>query len=187
MIELITLGNKDGVKLIEDVLLYPLKINRDESGVLVETLRKDWPEIYNKDREFAMQYYSITKGGIARDEKVWHYHPTIQEDRFLVVQGAIIVAVADNREESSTKDLLNLFRIQSDKDPYILLIPKRTLHSFLSVSDAPAILLNFPTALYSPKEEGRVPYEDARVKLPDGSLFSWNKVRKEFSIPEITL
>ena len=38
--------------------MHPLKINRDKSGILVETLRSDWKEIYGKGREFAMQYFS---------------------------------------------------------------------------------------------------------------------------------
>jgi len=135
--------------------MYPLKVNRDESGILIETLRKDWPGIYGGDREFAMQYMSVTEPRVARDESVWHYHPTSQEDRFLVAYGEIITAVADN-------------------------IPKRTLHGFMVVSKTPAVLLNFPTALYSPQEEGRVPYSVAKVKSLDGELFNWDKVRKEF-------
>lgn len=176
---LITLHNKNEKKLIKDVILYPLKINRDESGVLVETLRKDWTEIY-EGREFAMQYYSITQSGIARDENVWHYHPTVQDDRFLVVKGDIVAAVADNREDSETKGILNLFYMQSEVDPYILLIPKKTLHGFLVVSREDAVLLNFPTDLYNPKEEGRIPYSEADVKFEDSSLFSWDIVREYF-------
>jgi len=178
--EFITLRNKDNSHLVKDVLLYPLKINQDECGLLVETLRSDWKIIYGTGREFAMQYYSITASGVARDEDVWHYHPTIQEDRFLVVQGAIVTAIVDNRRDSPTCGYLNLFYMQADKDPYILLIPKQTLHGFLVISKNPAVLLNFPTALYNKKEEGRIPYAQAQVKLPDGSLFSWSKVRHKF-------
>lgn len=177
--EFISLANKDKVRLIKDVLLYPLKINKDKSGVLVETLRSDWPEVYGKGREFAMQYYSITASGIARDENVWHYHPTIQEDRFLVMQGEIVVAITDYRKDSSTYKLLNLFHMSLDKDPYILLIPKKTLHGFLVVSRIPGMLLNFPTTLYDPKEEGR---QDSEVRMDDGSLFSWDYVRAKFQI-----
>lgn len=180
-VNLITLENKDRSNLIKGILLHPLKINRDQSGVLVETLRRDWTEIYGENREFFMQYYSITPAGIARDEDVWHYHPTVQEDRFLVIKGEIVVAVADDREDSETKGLLNLFHMQSDVDPYILLIPKKTLHGFMVVSKEEAILLNFPTALYNPKEEGRIPHKDAEVKFEDGTLFDWNIIRKEFS------
>lgn len=180
--ELITLANKNTTNIVKDVLVHPLKVNRDESGILVETLRTDWKEIYGPGREFAMQYFSVTKSGVARDEDVWHYHPTVQEDRFLVAQGAIVVAVADNRQNSKTFGLLNLFHMQADKDPYILLIPKSTLHGFLVVSSTPAVLLNFPTSLYNPQEESRVSYEEANVKTPEGSLFSWDKVRRQFSL-----
>jgi len=180
MIELITLKNKEKLKLIKDVLLYPLKVNRDDSGILVETLRKDWPEVYGQDREFFMQYYSITPSNVARDESVWHYHPN-QEDRFIVAQGEIVAAVVDNREGSPTNGLSNLFYMRSDVDPYILLIPKRTLHGFMVVSKQSAVLLNFPTSLYNPKEEERIPYSEALMKLPNGSLFNWNIVRKLFN------
>jgi len=180
MIELITLRNKDKTELIGDVLLYPLKVNRDKSGVLIETLRKDWKGIFGGGREFFMQYYSVTASGIARDENVWHYHPTVQEDRFLVAQGAIVTAVADNRPNSKTFGLLNLFYMEANKDPYILLIPKQTLHGFMVVSRESAVLLNFPTALYNQIEEVRIPYSEAKIKLQYGRIFSWDLVRKEF-------
>lgn len=181
--EFITLENKNTIKLVKDVLLYPLKVNRDESGILVETLRKDWKDIYGTNREFAMQYYSVTLPGIARDEDVWHYHAQ-QEDRFVVAQGEIIVAVADIRQDSKTFGLLNLFHMKSDIDPYMLLIPKGTLHGFLVVSKEPGILLNFPTSIYDPKEEARISFKDAQVKIGNGPLFSWDQVREEFSLKQ---
>lgn len=177
--DFITLKNKDKNKLVADVLMYPLKINKDESGVLVETLRTDWKEIYGPGREFAMQYYSVTKSGIARDEDVWHYH-SLQEDRFLVVQGEIVVAIADNRTESLTNGMLNLLYMRADKDPYILLIPKNTLHGFLVVSKTPAILLNFPTKLYNPQDEKRMNHSEAKIKFSNNTLFSWELIRNEF-------
>lgn len=177
--DFITLENKNKSRLIEDLMMYPLKINRDASGVLVETLRVDWKGIYGPGREFAMQYYSVTENGVARDENVWHYH-TDQEDRFLVAYGGIIAAVADNREGSPTNRLLNLFYMKADHDPYILLIPKKTLHGFMAVSSGSAVLLNFPTRLYNSKDEVRISYSKALIKLPNGDLFSWKEVRKEF-------
>lgn len=178
--EFITLANKDSSNLIRDVLMYPLKVNRDESGILVETLRKDWEDIYGQNREFSMQYYSKTASNVARDEKVWHFHPNYQEDRFLVISGEIVTAVADQREESSTKGIINLFHMKAE-EPYILLIPKNTLHGFLVVSGEPAILVNFPTGLYNPQEEGRITYEDARAMI-DGKIFAWDQVRSKFTL-----
>ncbi len=179
--EFITLDNKDSKTIIDGIVMHPLKINKDESGILVETLRKDWPVIYGEGREFAMQYYSVTPPGLARDEDVWHCHPTVQEDRFIVISGEIVVAVADTREGSKTNGILNLFHMKSDESPYILLIPKNTLHGFMVVSETPATLLNFPTAVYNPAEELRVAYDKAQVKMEDGALFSWDEVRKKIT------
>lgn len=178
--DFITLKDKNKSKLIKNLIMYPLKVNQDASGVLVETLRIDWKGIYGPGREFTMQYYSVTGSGIARDEDTWHYH-LMQEDRFLVAQGAIVAAVADNSEGSSTNGLLNLFYMEAYTDPYILLIPKKTLHGFVVVSKIPAILLNFPTKLYNPQDERRIPYSEAQIKFPTGGLFSWNSIRDKFS------
>lgn len=178
--DFITLKDKNKNKLIQDVIMYPLKINKDTSGLLVETLRTDWKEIYGHNREFAMQYYSVTASGVARDENTWHYHK-MQEDRFLAAAGAIITAIADNRKGSSTNGLLNLFYMEAYTDPYILLIPKKTLHGFMAVSKPSAMLLNYPTALYNPKDEVRIPHSEANIKMSNGSLFSWDKVRNKLS------
>ena len=179
--ELITLENKNKVKLIKDVVMHPYKVNEDSSGILIETMRRDWDDVYGQGREFFMQYYSETPSGMIRDEGVWHYHPTTQDDRFSVVKGEIVVAISDNRKDSETKGLLNLFYINARKHPYMVLIPRKTLHGFMVVSKEPAILINFPTGLYNPKEEGRIPYQDVQVKTSDGTVFSWDLVRKEFS------
>lgn len=180
--EFITLENKYNIKLIKDVAMHSYKINEDSSGVLVETMRKDWDDVYSQGREFFMQYYSETSSGIARDESIWHYHPTTQEDRFSAVKGEIVVAIGDNRKDSETRGLLNLFYINARKNPYMLLIPRKTLHGFMAVSKEPAILINFPTGLYNPQEEGRISYEKAQIKTLDGIFFSWDLVRKKFPI-----
>ena len=180
----ITLDNYKTSKIIKDVILFPLKVNRDEDsgGILVETLRKDWPEIYGAGRDFSMQYFSVTDSGKARDEDKWHLHPNYQEDRFLLAKGEVVIAIADQRDDSSTKGLLNLFHQKAYENPYIVLVPKNTLHGFLVVSKEPAILLNFPTGLYNPREEGRIPYEKVQVKTEEGELFTWDLVRKEFRL-----
>lgn len=178
--ELITLENKDSQKIIKDVLIYPLKVNLDETGgVLVETLRRDWKDIYGEGREFAMQYFSVTPPGLARDEDKWHLHNK-QEDRFLISSGEVIVSIADFRKESDTFGLLNLFHMKPIENPYIVLVPKGTLHGFLAVGSEQAVLLNFPTALYNPEDELRVPYKEANIKTTDGQIFTWDKVREKF-------
>lgn len=178
--ELITLENTDSHKLVKDLVIRPLKVNQDETGgVLVETLRQDWEDVAGERRDFAMQYFSITPPGLARDENQWHLHND-QEDRFLVVGGEIVVSVADYRTESETFGLLNLFHMKPLENPYLILIPKGTLHGFLVVGNEDAILLNFPTRVYNPNDELRIPHVEANIKTSDGIFFTWNMVREKF-------
>lgn len=183
MLDLITLQNIESHKLIDGTKIHPLKINSDETGILVETMRTDWADVYDLDMPFAMQYYSITQPGIARDETLWHYHPGGQQDRFIVISGAIVVAIADNHDESPMKGTINLFYMNSDEKPFMIVVPKQALHAFIVVSKTPATLLNFPTKLYNPAEEGRIPFGDAQIKIADGNFFSWNMVREVFNQP----
>lgn len=179
--DFITLNNRKN--LIEDVIMYPLKVNRDKRGVLVETLKTNWDRIYNQKRPFAQNYYSMTNSGTARDNDQWHIHK-LQEDRFIVVSGDIVVAMYDLRSQKKTFRLLNLFKMgqgNGDNGQYLLLIPKNVLHGFCVLGKSPAILLNFPTRLYDPNDEGRIPHSEAGVKFEDGSFFSWENVLKNFN------
>jgi len=178
-----TLDKLGKYKLIKDVVIRPLKVNRDPRGILVETLKKSWKDVYGKKLPFAQNYFSITPSNIARDEKEWHLHPTKQTDRFVIVKGKVVFALFDNREDSSTKGLLNLFlmgELENDKGYYMLLVPQGVLHCFLVVSQKPTLLLNFPDQVYDPEEEGRVPFQ--KVQLKDGSNFDWNLIRKKFKL-----
>lgn len=160
--------------LIDGVILRKLVLHKDESGLLVETLRIDWEDVFNlNNMRFAMQYISVTPPKIARDEDKWHVHG-LQKDRFICVSGRIVTAIYDPREASPTKDKLNLFLMspQKEEEMYMVVIPEETYHGFMVISQQPGYLLNFPTQLYNPEDEGRIP----------NNLFDWNKVREDFGI-----
>lgn len=169
----LTFANQNN--LIEGVILRKLIIHKDPTGTLVETLRSDWQDVFNQnDLPFAMQYFSVTPPGIARDEDQWHVHK-YQEDRFVCIKGRIVVAVYDERENSKTKGNLNLFLMGPEKNEemFMIVIPRETYHGFMVVSKEPGYLLNFPTQLYNPQDEGRILNKH----------FSWQKVRQDFSLP----
>jgi dTDP-4-dehydrorhamnose 3,5-epimerase len=184
-LEFFDLTKKDSYKLIQDVVIHPLKVNRDPRGILVEIMKTNWENIYDKKKlPFTQIYYSMTKSGVARDEDLWHYHPGGQQDRFGVIQGEIVIAIFDWRKKSSTFGQLNLFHLgelPKDKGQYLVLVPRRCLHGFVVVSKKPAILFNFPSRFYDVREEKRIPFKE--VKLEAGSFFSWNRVRKKFKLP----
>lgn len=160
--------------LIRDVVLKKLIFHRDPTGSLVETLRRDWDDVFNtEDLPFAMQYMSITPPGIARDEDKWHVHQH-QFDRFLCVSGKIVTALLDPRDTSPTKGKLNLFTMgpENENEMYMIVIPKFVYHGFMVISKEHGHLLNFPTQLYNTKDEGRI----------ENTQFEWKKVREDFNL-----
>lgn len=181
-LDLFTLDKLSTYPLVDGVVVHPLTVNRDDRGTLTEALKSSWKDVYEEqNRPFAQMYFSETQPGVARDEDRWHYHPGGQEDRFGIIKGDIVVALYDDRKESPTYQQLNLFLMgegQGDMGQYLLLIPPRVLHGFVVVSQQPAILVNYPTRLYDPTEEQRIPFGE--VKLKDGSSFSWQAIREQF-------
>jgi len=169
------------VGLIDGVVIRRLKVNRDPRGILVETLRTDWTDLYDSaNRPFAQTYFSVTHAGVARDEDRWHLHHH-QEDRFVVLSGDLVIAIADPRPDSPTRGALNLFKLgesNGDEGQYEVLVPRETLHGFVVVGEKSATLINYPTRLYNPADELRVPFVEADVRLADGTPFSWDLVRQ---------
>jgi len=163
---------KNSRNLIEGVVLRKLVIHKDESGTLVETLRRDWNDVFGeKELNFAMQYISVTPPGEIRDRDRWHVHKK-QKDRFICVSGKIVTALYDPREGSKTKDQINLFLMGLEKqdEMYMVVIPEDVYHGFMVVSKEPGYLLNFPTQLYTGEDEGRV----------NNSQLDWRQVANDF-------
>jgi dTDP-4-dehydrorhamnose 3,5-epimerase len=166
--------------LVAGVVARKLRVNRDPRGILVETLKTEWDDCYDaEDRPFAQTYYSVTEPWVARDEDRWHVHER-QSDRFVIPSGDVVIALYDPRAESPTLGRLNLVRLgdsNGDDGQYLLLIPPCVLHCFMVVGPRSALLLNYPTHLWDPTDEGRVPFSDVEAHLPDGTPFTWDALR----------
>ena len=180
MVEIFT-NPDDKTKHIHEVVVRRLTVNRDNRGILVETLRADWTDLFDsEERPFAQTYYSVTEPNVARDENEWHVHER-QEDRFVVLSGEMVIGLHDPRPDSPTRGTINLFRMGDslgDDGQFAVLIPRLVHHGFVVGPNRPAVLTNFPTRIYDPNDEGRVPFDQVGALMPDGSLFSWNLVRK---------
>ncbi len=133
-----------------------------------------------EQRPFAQTYFSTTPAGLARDEDEWHVHQH-QEDRFVVADGDIILALWDGRAGSPTAgtlDLLPMGQSQPDEAQFTVLIPRLVHHGFMVAGDGPAILLNSPTQLYNPSDEGRDRFDEVGATFDDGAPFNWAAVRE---------
>lgn len=178
------LSYKNQKKLIDGVVVYKLEIHRDPRGLLVETLKQDWTDVFHRpDLQFGQSYFSVTNPGFARDEDKWHVHPKKQTDRFVIVGGSAVVALYDWRAKSPTKDILNLFvmgEVNADDNQYLLLIPKNVLHGFCTVGKKSCALVSYPDQSYDPTEEGRIPFSEVNAALQNGTPFGWDIIRDQF-------
>ena len=172
---------------IVDVVSLERTVHFDHRGFLLETMRADDSRVQGDN--FAMSYLSLTLPGQKRDSDRWHVHKR-QVDRFVVVLGEMILALYDARPDSSTRGHLVTVRMAGAQDDpafspasrkeravtYMITIPSGVYHCIGNLSSHPFLLQNYPTRLYDPQDEGRVPF----VEVPIGDLgnrpFSWDCV-----------
>lgn len=135
-----------------------------------------------------MSYVSLTVPGQMRDRDRWHIHH-LQTDRFVVLMGEMVLALYDPRPNSTTRGTLETLLmkgaygatpvVHSDKDSvttYMVTIPEEVYHCIGNLSVAPFLLQNYPTRLYDPADEGRVPFDTVPIDVLDKSPFAWEKV-----------
>ena len=161
--------------------------HHDPRGFLVETLRADDAQV--DGARFRMSYSSLTLPGQFRDADRWHLHQ-IQSDRFVVVLGEMMLALLDHRPASPTHGRLEVLRMvgavhaapasapPKDVRTFLVPIPPGVLHGIGNLGSEPFLLQNYPTELYNPADEGRVPFASVAVASLGGP-FAWNLVRRQ--------
>lgn len=171
---------------IRGVEAVPLTIHQDRRGFLLETFRSD--DTRFRELPFRMSYTSFTAPNQFRDADRWHVHK-VQFDRFVVVLGEMILALYDPRKDSPTAGILEAVRLTGippghptheatrNVTTYLLPIPPGVLHSLGNLSDEPFLYQNFPSELYNPADEGRVPFLELAIPSMGGP-FSWERVER---------
>jgi dTDP-4-dehydrorhamnose 3,5-epimerase len=142
--------------MIQGVKIKKLKIIPDDRGRLMEILRSD-DEMFIK---FGQVYMTTAKPGVI---KGWHWHK-LQYDSFTCVSGKMLLALYDNRENSTTKGELVDFEISPD-NPMVVQIPPGVYHGFKCISDNEAIVINTVTEPYDHKnpDEYRIDAHDKNI------------------------
>ncbi len=172
---------------IQDVVVLPRTAHHDPRGFLVETLRSDDTTV--KGDTFAMSYLSLTVPGQMRDADRWHVHQH-QVDRFVVLLGEMVLALYDARPRSPTEGRFTLARMagaeptwnatrprkKEDATTYLVTIPPQVYHCIGNLSQEPFLLQNYPTRLYDPADEGRVPFAELPIPAAGGLPFGWERV-----------
>lgn len=148
--------------VIEGVKTKKLRLVPDERGWLMEILRVDETDLFEK---FGQVYVSATYPGVV---KAWHYHKH-QTDNFACVAGMVKLVLVDTRPGSPTEGAVNEFFVGS-QNPMLVQVPKLVYHGWKCISTEMALVVNAPTEPYAyaqPDEyrlepHGTLPYDWSR-------------------------
>jgi len=150
------------MKLIQGVVVKPLKVIADERGYLMEMMRSDDPFF----RKFGQSYVSVAYPGVV---KGWHYHK-IQIDHFVIVKGMMKVVLYDDREGSPTRGTINEFFL-GERNPVLVSIPPGVWHGMKGIGTEPAMLVNTPTEAYNYAEPDEYRVDPHQNDIP----YDWNR------------
>ena len=149
-------------RLIDGVKTKKLRLIPDERGWLMEVLRSDDPEFFQK---FGQIYISATYPGVV---KAWHYHKH-QIDNFACITGMVKLVLIDTRDGSPTKDAVNEFFLGT-QNPTLVQVPNFVYHGWKCISTEASTVVNVPTELY------RYAEPDEYRLAPHGALpYDWTR------------
>lgn len=142
--------------MIAGVCTRDLRLIPDGRGYLMEVLRDDDP-IFEK---FGQCYISATYPGVV---KAWHAHQR-QTDNFCCLQGNVMVALWDGRQDSPTFGETNSFVI-GELRRTLIQIPPGVWHGWVCLGTELSIVLNVPTEhyVYAEPDELRRPWDDPQI------------------------
>ncbi|MCC6483903.1 MAG: dTDP-4-dehydrorhamnose 3,5-epimerase family protein [Armatimonadetes bacterium] len=141
--------------MIDGVLIKPLKRNADERGFLMEMLRADDEEFFER---YQQSYISLNYPGVIR---AWHYHLK-QKDIWVVPQGMVKAVLYDVREGSPTKGEVQEVHMGVN-NMVMLKIPIGVYHGYKTTGLQPSLLINYPDQFYDPADEYRAPYDSPDI------------------------
>ncbi len=130
-------------------------VGRHIAGVVVrhqppvEDERGEICEVYNPawglpDAPLVYVYQVMIR---PRKAKGWVVHRH-QDDRLFLSAGTLRIALYDDRAESPTHRLLNVFTV-SERNRALVVIPRGVYHAFQNVDEHDTYFINLPTAPYN--------------------------------------
>jgi len=145
--------------MIQDVIIYPLKVFSDNRGKVMHMLRKDVP-FFN---QFGEVYFSYINPDIV---KGWKKHLKLTQ-HFAVPIGNIDLVMYDARKDSLTKDMIQ--KVSIGIDSYQLVrIPPMVCYSFKSKGNQGALIANCTDLPYDAEEV-------INIELGDESIpYGWH-------------
>jgi len=140
--------------MIEGVIVQKLRQIIDDRGRVMHMIRADDP-LFEK---FGEIYFSEVLPGVV---KAWKRHERMTQ-LFTVPIGVIKLVVYDGRDNSKSKENLNI--LEFGRDNYQLVkIPPKLWYGFKCVSEYPALLANFADLPHYPDESETIDSTDKSI------------------------
>ena len=147
---------------IDGVKTKTLRLIPDERGWLMEIMRNDDPDLFEK---FGQVYVSATYPGVV---KAWHYHKH-QVDNFACIAGMVKLVLVDTRDESPTKGAVNEFFLGTQQ-PLLVQVPRLVYHGWKCISPEVSTVINVPTEVYHYDEP-----DEYRLEPHDTLPYDWTR------------
>lgn len=154
-------------ELIHGVRIQPFPVFPDDRGYFLEVQRIGC----GLNAEFPPATTQISAAlNYAGTIKAFHYH-LHQTDCWTPVKGLFQVALADLRLNSPTFGKRNTMYVGPMR-PWHILIPPGVAHGYKIIGADEALLVYMTNRFYDPRDEGRIPYDDASI------AYDWETQRK---------
>lgn len=145
--------------LIAGVEISPFPVWPDDRGYFLEIARIGHGLIADFPAESMQVSTALNYPGII---KAFHYH-RFQTDYWVPAAGLLQVALVDLRMNSVTFGAKNTLYVGPLR-PWQLLIPPGVAHGYKVIGEQPSVLVYVTNRTYNPKDEGRIPYNDASIR-----------------------
>lgn len=148
----------DSQDLIDGVRVHPYPLWPDDRGYFLEVARIGDGPVADFPPETTQVSAALSYPGTI---KAFHHHQH-QTDFWVPAQGMFQVALVDLRRGSPTHGRRNTLYV-GELRPWQIIIPPGVGHGYKVVGERPGMLIYVTNRKYNPKDEGRIPYDDAGI------------------------
>jgi dTDP-4-dehydrorhamnose 3,5-epimerase len=153
------IGSPDSAQLIEGVRIQPFVLFPDDRGYFLEVQRMGRGLAACFPSETTQISAALSFPGTI---KAFHFH-LHQTDCWSPAKGMFQVALVDLRVGSPTFGRRNTLYVGALR-PWQVLIPPGVGHGYKIIGREDAMLVYLTDRFYNPKDEGRIPYNDAAIQ-----------------------
>jgi dTDP-4-dehydrorhamnose 3,5-epimerase len=149
----------DSKDLIAGVQIQPYPVWPDDRGYFLEIARIGQGLPAGFPKETTQVSAALSYPGTI---KAFHYHLR-QTDCWVPLEGMLQIALVDMRPNSTTYGLRNTLYVGALRR-WQVLVPPGIGHGYKVIGTAPAMLVYLTDRFYDPTDEGRIPYDDPRIR-----------------------